>query len=191
MGAFDVRQYMRCSMIPAKSLKFRAAFAQKDTFGLVKVCEVEFTHGLGPCGRHVTDLRYEIADGLLTIKQWSRHPDDLGEPTEGSEARWLLEADNQKARLEGSYPGLILTTPDEPRTFTTGFLWWRKTVVIPAEPLPEPPPKPGRLTTEQRTELRKQFSDYCKAHDKWVNAVEIKEFVYKLSDIQGRIETLK
>lgn len=60
-----------------KSVKFRASFVQPESFGLLKVKEVEFKLGLGPCGRHVTELSYSISGDLLTIVQRSREPDDL------------------------------------------------------------------------------------------------------------------
>ena len=69
-----------------QSLKFRASFVQPESFGLLKVKEVEFKLGLGPCGRHVTSLSHHITADLLTIVQVSRLPDDL-EPPDGSEAQ--------------------------------------------------------------------------------------------------------
>lgn len=55
----------------AKSIKFRASFTQPDTYGLAKVKEVVFSLGLGPCGRVVTKLDYEILGDLMVIRQTS------------------------------------------------------------------------------------------------------------------------
>ncbi|WP_449640131.1 hypothetical protein [Pseudomonas sp.] len=57
----------------AKRLKFRASFPQPESYGLLKVTEVVFEHGLGPCGRIVTDLDYEVSETLLVIHQTSFH----------------------------------------------------------------------------------------------------------------------
>lgn len=86
-----------------QSIKFLASFPKKDSYGLLQVNEVEFKLGLGPCGKHVHNLRYEVSDHLLTIIQRSTVPGD----------------------------------------------------------------------------------------SKWFKSVEIKTFIYKLSDIHGRIETIK
>lgn len=54
-----------------KTLKFRASFAEPGSFGLIKVKEVTFTLGMGPCGRFVTELDWRFDQHYLVIEQTS------------------------------------------------------------------------------------------------------------------------
>lgn len=55
----------------AKSIKFRAAFPKKESYGLLQVADVEFKLGPGPCGRDVVKLNYKLNEHLLVITQES------------------------------------------------------------------------------------------------------------------------
>lgn len=54
-----------------KTIKFRASWVDPGSYGLVKAKEVEFSLGLGPCGRIVTSLEYRISGEFLTVIQTS------------------------------------------------------------------------------------------------------------------------
>uniref|UniRef100_A0AAU6W3B9 Uncharacterized protein n=1 Tax=Pseudomonas phage Lepni01 TaxID=3138536 RepID=A0AAU6W3B9_9VIRU len=180
-----------------ESIKFRSSWVDPNSYGLVKAKEMVFEMGLGPCGRHVTELRYEVDEDLLKISQWSRHPCDLAPPTDDyynacrkidrhEDAERLYE---RERRLAG-YCGLgRLVRPEE--TVTTGFWWWKRTYTIPAETLPEIPKPEGFLEATELAALKAHRSAIWQAHAKWQDAVEVKHFIYKMADVHGRIEVVK
>ncbi|WYW04209.1 hypothetical protein Kallioja_00011 [Pseudomonas phage vB_PpuP-Kallioja] len=59
-------------------IKFHASFPEPERYGLMKVTEVVFKLGLGPCGKHVHNLAYEVTDNLLTITQRATELDSVG-----------------------------------------------------------------------------------------------------------------
>lgn len=133
----------------ASYIRFRASFIQPDTFGLAKVKEVVFESDvMGPCGRYVGSLRYQVTDAHLFIVQRS-YPNS-GEDWDDLVLRSYL-------RMEATRPR-----------------WFRKG-----------PPK------EIHEQACESYYQNVKARDEWQDSVEIKSFVYKMSDIHGRIEVIK
>ncbi len=58
----------------AKSVVFHASWPDPGSYGLIKAREVEFKHGLGPCGRIVTRLSVHIEGQFLKVSQTSVLP---------------------------------------------------------------------------------------------------------------------
>lgn len=171
-----------------QSIKLRASFVQAETFGMLKVKEVEFKLGLGPCGRHVTHLSYDIKDGLLTIIQGSRLPDELEPPDRSAyhTARDKLEADDHKRRL--FEPQLVRMTQLE--RIIKDYRWGFWPIFEYVEVKATEAVLIGTLTDEQRSELVKIMDDYNTSVREWGAGYETKKFIYKISDIHGRIEVI-
>lgn len=140
----------------AQSIKFRCSFPEPERYGLMKVAEVVFKLGLGPCGRWVTELSYEATDGLLKVTQTS-YPDNY-ESIRRTAERLFEDVTLDAKRIEKHGYGDVKTmTP-----------------------------------TKDRHERKKErfHAISARAHE-LQDQVEIKEFVYKMADIHGRIEVLK
>jgi hypothetical protein len=176
-----------------KSVKFHASIPQPESYGLLKVSKVEFALGLGPCGRHVTELHHKIEGDLLTITQYSRLPDELEPPDSSAavSARYKLHADDALLRDAKRWElnrSIYYDVAPERRIkyFRWGF--WPvfeeviespKTVVI-----------DGALSFDERAELEKAISDHEAAMRVFWRGLETKKFVYKIADIHGRIEVV-
>ncbi|WYW04355.1 hypothetical protein Kurepalu2_00008 [Pseudomonas phage vB_PpuP-Kurepalu-2] len=158
-------------------VKFNASWVDKGSYGLIKARDVEFGLGLGPCGRVVTHLAVEITADHLKVIQTSRLPEDVAPPAVDRTIKERLDADRRHRRV---YPGMKTIE------VTTGFLWWKKTEEVAYPTLIEPK---GLLTDAERDELNAAFEAQGKAYDAWYKAFEIKEFVYKMQDVHGRIVT--
>jgi hypothetical protein len=131
-----------------KQIKLRASFPEPERYGLMKVTEVVFKLGEGPCGRHVETLAYSVTDQLLTITQTSYATPRPYPPYAGQEAAEFAES-------------------QRPRWF-------------------------GLVGCKSAFEYNQGISKAIrKAIMAWRDDCEIKEFVYKLSDVHGRIEVLK
>ncbi|QNJ57494.1 hypothetical protein [Pseudomonas phage PlaquesPlease] len=156
------------------------------TYGLFKLSETVFKLGLGPCGRHVTKLSVSVDRDFLRVTQWSRAADDLDPPPcPPNEVYTKLARDECAMRNE---PIIRLRLP--PQVYYTGFLWWKKRHVV-NEPAPLPEKPKGALDPEERERLSEIIRDYKRAFAEWESRVEIKEFIYKISDVHGRIVTTK
>lgn len=176
------------SITRVQSIKIRASFPQPESFGILRVKDVEFKLGLGPCGRHVTHLSHSIKDDLLTIVQESRLPDDLEGPDYGaySKARRALEDD---ARLHRLNPPVLFYVPKFEQVikeYRWGF-WpiYESVEIKPPEVVVE-----GALTKEQEAAHRKTMDDYATELSAWRGRNEVKTFIYKIADIHGRIEVV-
>lgn len=140
----------------AQRIKFHASFPEPERYGLMKVTEVVFTLGKGPCGRWVTNLTYEVQESFLKITQTS-YPDDF-ESIRRTAKRLFEDVVSDAKRIEKhGYGDLKTMTPTKDRHERK----WER--------------------------LRSVNARHHELHDQ----VEIKEFVYKLTDIHGRIEALK
>lgn len=170
----------------AKSIKFRASWVDPNSYGLVKAKEITFEHGLGPCGRHVVSLAYEVTEELLTIRQWSRSPELLHEPQ--CHSQWKLD---RHQRLERSYRPAVTLKRQEERV--TGFLWWRKSEWVDViETTMGDREKPEGLLEDSEVEtLKAEVREHWAAVQKWNDDLEVKTFVYKMADVHGRIEVVK
>ncbi|WYW04261.1 hypothetical protein Kompost2_00011 [Pseudomonas phage vB_PpuP-Kompost-2] len=175
---------------PTKSIKFRATFPKAESYGLHQVKEVVFALGLGPCGKHVLRLEHTITEDLLTITQTSRHPDDLEEPGGVWSAKYKLERHERAVdQMMRDRPMARLYIPEY--RVVSGFLWWAKYEEIKPEPLPEMPPPEGLLEPAEKAALELELRELYKAHADWRDRLEVKTFVYKMTDVHGRIETIK
>lgn len=132
----------------AKRIKFHASFPEPERFGLMKVTEVVFKLGLGPCGRFVESLTHKVEDGLLTITQTSHGTERPYPPYAGRDTFELAMANRPR------WFGLV----------GNGVAYHYNMHV---------------------------YESIRTAIKHWRDDTEIKEFVYKLSDIHGRIEALK
>lgn len=175
----------------AKSIKFNASWVDPGSYGLVKARTVVFELGLGPCGRHVTDLSHTINEGLLTVTQWSRDPEKLTAPCRNAAFAAEHKLERHQHASSGWEPMVTLRRPAE--TITSG--WWifkstwtthEKGILMPNPNRPE-----GLLTAAEVVAERTIIKDFWDAVRDWDNDVEIKSFVYKMADIHGRIEVLK
>jgi hypothetical protein len=87
----------------------------------------------------------------------------------------------------------MITVKGPARVFKTG--WWIFSTTFttngPDEHVHNPNRPEGLLTPSELVNLRTIVTDYWNALKKWDEGVEIKTFVYKLSDVHGRIEVLK
>lgn len=173
-----------------KALKFNASWVDQGSYGLVKARTVVFELGLGPCGRHVTDLSHTINEGLLTVTQWSRDPEKLTPPDYGAalNAQHKVEVHNQVSR---TYQPTV-TVKGPPRTCTSGWWIFKSTMEYPHEVQVANPEKPeGLLEDSELASFKALATGYHDTVRVWEEGVEIKTFVYKMADIHGRIEVLK
>ncbi|QJD54653.1 hypothetical protein PssvBMR2_gp10 [Pseudomonas phage MR2] len=160
-----------------KAITFKVS-RPDGNYGLHKIAETTFELGLGPCGRVVTNLSYTIAEGLLTVVQVSRLPEDVEKPPVDYSLKARLDAD-RKARYRTQIAPKV-------HTVTVGMLWWKREVEVHSLSLEN---APGTLTDSERAELEAAFKAQGDAIDRWYKAHEIKKFVYKISDVHGRIVT--
>jgi hypothetical protein len=171
-----------------KALKFRASWPDPGSYRLIKAREVIFELGLGPCGKHVLALAYEVDEHLLKVTQTSRQPDDLEPPTEGLSAIYKLQKHDLARRLErplrtGMKPG---------KTHTTGWWIFKSTWSEPPMlTLEQPEPHPDTLTMAEVIDLQVIEQAHKKAYQEWRDRLEVKTFVYKMSDVHGRIEATR
>lgn len=168
---------------PTKSIKFRATFPQVESYGLHKIKEVVFALGLGPCGKHVLRLEHTVTEDLLTIIQTSRDPEDLEQPY-----LYELEALTYEIQLHSAAVDerrKLLRTFGE--TYTTGHLWWKKTHVMTVDTRH----LKDLLTDEQKKANFARQDEIKKAAREWLKRLEVKTFVYKMSDVHGRIEVIQ
>jgi hypothetical protein len=135
-------------MTHVKQIKLRASFPEPERYGLMKVTEVVFKLGEGPCGRHVETLAYSVTDQLLTITQTSYATPRPYPPYAARDTAEMAYA-------------------NRPRWF--GLAGCK-----------------AAFKYNQGLEMAIR-----KAVGAWYDTCEIKEFVYKLSDVHGRIEVLK
>lgn len=166
-----------------KSIKFRATFPQVESYGLHKVKEVVFALGLGPCGKHVLRLEHTVTEDLLTIIQTSRDPDDLEQPLIHELKALTYQIHLHSAAVDERRK--LLRTFGE--TYTTGHLWWKKTHVMTVDATTIK----GLLTDEQKVENFRRQDEIKKAAREWLKRLEVKTFVYKMSDVHGRIEVIQ
>lgn len=131
-----------------QSIKFRASFPEKESYGLIRVKEVEFALGKGPCERFVETLSYRVTDGLLVVTQTSHATPRPYPPFAAKDAYEMAQA-------------------CKPRWF--GLLG-------------------SGIGYDYNMRIHEAIKTAVKA---WRETEEIKDFVYKLSDIHGRIEVLK
>lgn len=174
----------------AKSIKFNASWVDPGSYGLVKARTVVFELGLGPCGRHVTELHHTINDGLLTVTQWSRDPEKLTPPDYGValNAQHKVETHNQVSR---TYQPTV-TVKGLPRTSTSGWWIFKSTMEFHQEvQVPNPEKPEGLLEASELADLKALVTGYYDTVRVWEEGLEIKTFVYKMADIHGRIEVLK
>ena len=177
-------------MAHVKQIKFRATWPDAGSYGLIKVREVVFELGLGPCNKHVLHLKHEITSELLTITQTARNPDDLEEPRAWWPVQHKLEKHEQAERqMMRDRPMAFVMMP--PRFKVTGWLWWTKYEEIKPDPLPNVAPHPDLLEPAELAALKAELSELYKAHAAWGDRLEVKTFTYKMDDIHGRIEVLK
>uniref|UniRef100_A0AAU6VZR8 Uncharacterized protein n=1 Tax=Pseudomonas phage Ghual01 TaxID=3138534 RepID=A0AAU6VZR8_9CAUD len=150
---------------PIKAIRFRASWPDPGSYGLVKAREIEFKAGLGPCGRVVTHLSYTVSGELLTIKQTSY-------PPELAVSRWLEER-----QFKASLPKDIVTGGE---LVSSRFgLFGRQFVWSPVE-------IQRAEISESSQKILKEFEEHHKARR---DACEVKTFIYKMSDVHGRIVT--
>lgn len=175
-----------------KSIKFHASVPQPESYGLLKVCKIEFALGLGPCGRHVTELHHKIEGDLLTITQCSRLPDEL-EPPDGSAATsalFKIRKDDElladAKRWDHIRPIYYVPPAQHIKYFRWGFWPVFEEVVEP----PKTVVIDGALSLDERAALEKTITDYAAAKRAFWRGLETKQFVYKISDIHGRIEVV-
>lgn len=175
-----------------KSIKFHTSVPQPESYGMLKVCKTEFKLGLGPCGRHVTELHHRIDGDLMTITQWSRDPNYLVPPNSDAvvKADLKIKRDQDLRRAHERQIGSFVTYTLRHRVLK-GYRWgfWPiyEWVDLPA---PKEVTIKGALSEEEITELNKTISDFEKATKVWMADLEKKQFVYKLTDIHGRIEVV-
>uniref|UniRef100_A0AAU6W306 Uncharacterized protein n=1 Tax=Pseudomonas phage Ghuch01 TaxID=3138535 RepID=A0AAU6W306_9CAUD len=152
---------------PISAIRFRASWPEPGSYGLIKAREVEFKMGLGPCGRVVTHLAYTVSGELLTIKQTSY-------PPELADSRWLEER-----KFKASLPQDIITG-GEIIPVNLGLFGFRKSF------LRSPVEIQRAEISESSKKILKEFEEHRKARR---DACEIKTFIYKMSDVHGRIVT--
>jgi hypothetical protein len=169
---------------PIKALKFRASWPDPGSYGLIKAREVIFELGLGPCGKHVLKLAYEVTEDLLTVTQTSRQPDDLEPPTEGLSAIYKLQKHELARRLQR--PGQMVPRAGE--TSTSGWWIFKSSFTPLTMVFEEPEPHPDTLTMAEVIDLQVIEQAHKKAYQEWRDRLEVKTFVYKMSDVHGRIE---
>ncbi|WZX11471.1 hypothetical protein YZUPF006_000009 [Pseudomonas phage YZU-PF-006] len=156
-------------------------------YGLHKITETVFKLGLGPCGRHVLSLSAVVCEDFLRVTQHSRMPDDLEPPASPTEAYRSIAEHECASRW---FRPVLLTIKPEPEVYYTGFLWWRKKHIRKADE-PKPEARHGFLTPEELETHKATVRAYEKAVHEWENRKEIKEFIYKITDIHGRITITK
>lgn len=136
---------------PLKALKFLCVLPQ-----VRGLHETTFKTGLGPCGRYVTELSYEIHSDLLVVSQTS-YPEDYGHISKtGVTMMQNYFRDATRIRQHG-FGNVQWMTPSE----------------------------------EQHAAARKRSEDMQEKVSELLKQSEIKEFVYKLTDVHGRIEATK
>lgn len=174
---------------PIKAIKFSASWPEPGSYGLIKNRTVLFELGLGPCGKHVLKLAYEVDDHLLRVTQESRHPDDL-EPPEAPMDAFFKRGKHLTAKRLSQRPPKLTYKAGEP----VQIGWWifKMGTHTPLEMVvEEPEPNPDILTDEQLKELYKVLTEHNLAFQAWKDRLEVKHFVYKMSDVHGRIEATR
>jgi hypothetical protein len=167
-----------------KALKFRASWPDPGSYGLIKAREVIFELGLGPCGKHVLKLAYEVDEHLLKVTQTSRQPDDLEPPTEGLSAIYKLSRHEGAKRMQR--PARMV--PKAGETITYGWWIFKSSFTPLTMALEEPEPHKDILTMAEVIDLQVIEQVHKKAYQEWKDRLEVKTFVYKMSDVHGRIE---
>jgi hypothetical protein len=145
---------------------------------------VIFELGLGPCGKHVLKLAYEVDEHLLKVTQTSRQPDDLEPPTEGLEACYKLSRHEQAKRMQPA-PRLVAKAGE---TTTSGWWIFKSTFTPVVMGFEEQDQHKDILTMAEVIDLQVIEQAYHKAWKAWKDRLEVKTFVYKMSDVHGRIE---
>lgn len=165
-----------------RMLKFRASFAKTESYGLMQVKEVVFwAREVGPCGRFVTQLSYAIDGEYLIVRQASRDPEDLV----FKEAERLKEVEEilYKHRKAGElYPKFKIEVKREK--------WYGPEVVV-RTPISPIVPHEDTLPSEQVWSLSAEMAKLQAESRAFRDRQEIKEFIYKMSDVHGRIEVIK
>ncbi|AUV61716.1 hypothetical protein HOS76_gp22 [Pseudomonas phage Henninger] len=171
------------------SVTFRASWVDPGSYGLVKAKELTFGLGLGPCGRFVTLLRCEVDEHFVKIEQWSQ-PDDQPFPEckhLERVQRMLERSRTEHLRQEKFYRDSCIFNPG----YWTGPWWNRKFVHMERQPF-EFVPKRGEFFSAKEIELVDAIlKDARESQWAWRKRNEIKQFVYKMSDVHGRIVTIK
>jgi hypothetical protein len=170
------------SALPLKALKFRASWPDPGSYGLIKAREVIFE--LGPCGKHVLALAYEVDEHLLKVTQTSRQPDDLEPPTEGLSAIYKLQQHENAKRMQR--PPRLVAKPGE--TTTSGWWIFKSSFTPVVMGFEEQEPHKDILTMAEVIDLQVIEQAHRKAYQAWKDRLEVKTFVYKMSDVHGRIE---
>lgn len=171
-----------------KSVTFRASWVDPGSYGLVKAKELTFALGMGPCGRFVTSLRCEVSTESVLIEQCSQ-PDDKPCP----DYRLALYLREQVLRSERALKAAQvehLTAQLLVRHGNWVGRWpFKRFISAPSVPFEF---KPGRyLTDSEKDAIAAIIEDISTGQRDWHNRNEIKQFVYKMSDVHGRIVTIK
>ena len=141
--------------------------AGSGSSGLIKAREVEFKLGLGPCGRVVVRLDFSVSEGLLTVTQTSL-------PPELAENRYQAEKAFRASLPKDTVTGGELIA-SKGGLFGLGTVYgWSPVEVLKAE------------ISESSKEILNEFKKYREARQE---AIEIKTFIYKMTDVHGRIVT--
>uniref|UniRef100_A0AB74UPW9 Uncharacterized protein n=1 Tax=Salmonella phage Phylax-28 TaxID=3349226 RepID=A0AB74UPW9_9CAUD len=141
---------------PVSALKLRASFTQPETYGLSKCATVEFSKGLGPCGRWVSKLGYVVTADLLTITQISFEIDLASKADEFLSG--VHELNHEAQRIEQHGYGNVMAMTLSQHDY------------------------------EHKLVALENLGEECNQAFK---GREIKEFIYKMSDVHGRIEVIK
>ncbi|QZA71323.1 hypothetical protein ALEA_10 [Pseudomonas phage ALEA] len=141
---------------PVESLKLRASFTQPETYGLSKCATVEFSRGLGPCGRWVSKLGYVVDRDLLRITQISFGIDLDAKADEF--LKDIRKLNDEAKRIEKFGYGDVMAMTLSQQEY------------------------------EHRLVALENLGKECELafRDR-----EFKEFIYKMSDVHGRIEVIK
>jgi hypothetical protein len=192
MGFFKEMQRVGVTQTQkVKAIKFSASWVDPGSYGLVKNRQVVFELGLGPCGRHVVDLAHTISEGLLTVTQWSRLPGELTPPDRSAALSADHKLEMHRHASQGWEP--VITHYGPPKVVTAGWWIFKSTFTVrgPEELVHNPNRPEGLLKPSEVIALQALVRDFWDSVRKWDEGVEIKTFVYKLSDVHGRIEVLK
>lgn len=180
----DFRHHNYEHHTPTKGIKFKAAWPDAGSYGLIKIREVVFELGLGPCGKHVLHLDHTITHELLTITQTARNPDDL----KFQHSDELLSLLHKKTVHTDACHKIRMEVAKHPKEIDVGS-WWRGSQIVPLTI--DVSHIKGKLEADQLAALEFRIEEIKKLHAEWRDRIEIKTFTYKMTDVHGRIEALR
>lgn len=191
-GNNTVKTVRRLRFVAAVPRVFKKEGIKPFVHATHEVCE--FSLGLGPCGRVVTELTYSVSPEFLTITQKSYPEEGPGDVSD--ELSKLMRIHNAMSTLEGPEPkewDLVaghMVDPKNPNkpipqvrnhNYLHEKAWYESSRRVLGEA--------SKVDREQTKDVILDRIEGLQALlEVYKASVEIKTFTYKISDILGRIE---